>query len=508
MALNQVDRVWLAMSKLRRRKFDECIEICTDLLNENNLDQAVWLIKCKALTAQQYLDDTEMEEEGVAEILLDENATASMPRPGTSLNRPKTQAGGGGANQSMRPMTSSGRPLTGFARPGTGSRPTTGGQVSVETAMKGNRPGTSRPLTSLGREVRLGTASMATDIGGPFLNVERLDLAKYAKRPSLAMVLCDYLVYHDRNPRKGLELAAEATVHADYKDWWWKARLGKCYYKLGLFRDAERQLKSSLKDQDMVVTTLELVKVYMKLDLPNTALDLLMEATEKNPGESRILLGIARIHDMLSDHEEAVQYYKRVLHLDSSNVESIASLAANHFYSDQPEIALRYYRRLLQMGVNNTELWNNLGLSCFYASQYDMALGCFERSLTLASDENMADVWYNVGQVAIGIGDLGLAYQAFKIGVSIDSNHAECYCNLGVLELRKQNIEAARANFKTAQNLAPFAYEPFYNGALIAYKLGEFQEAFATCSKALEIYPEHTDSKELLQILKNHFAVL
>uniref|UniRef100_A0A7S3UNH3 UDP-N-acetylglucosamine--peptide N-acetylglucosaminyltransferase SPINDLY n=1 Tax=Heterosigma akashiwo TaxID=2829 RepID=A0A7S3UNH3_HETAK len=380
--------------------------------------------------------------------------------------------------------------------------------MTVETAMKGNRPGTSRPVTSLGRELRLGTASMATDIGGPFINVDRLDLAKYAKRPTLSMVLCEYLVYHDRNARKGLELAAEATVHHEYKDWWWKARLGKCYYKLGLYRDAERQLKSSLKDQDMVVTVLELVKVYVKLDLPNTALDLMTEAAARHPGESRLLLGIARIHDMLSDHEAAVGYYKKVLQLDSSNVEAISSLAANHFYSDQPEIALRYYRRLLQMGVNNTELWNNLGLSCFYASQYDMALGCFERALALAADETAADVWYNVGQVAVGIGDLGLAYQAFKIGVAADGGHAECFCNLGVLELRKQNIEAARAAFKTAQGLAPFAYEPFYNGALIAYKLGEFQEAHATCARALEIYPDHTDSQELLQILKNHFAVL
>ena len=53
------------------------------------------------------------------------------------------------------------------------------------------------------------------------------------------------------------------------------------------------------------------------------------------------------------------------------------------------------------MGVYNTELFNNLGLCCFYAQQYDMALNCFERALSLATDENMADVWYNIGQVAL-----------------------------------------------------------------------------------------------------------
>ena len=33
------------------------------------------------------------------------------------------------------------------------------------------------------------------------------------------------------------------------QDWWWKARLAKCYYQMGLLRDAEQQLKSSLKNQ-------------------------------------------------------------------------------------------------------------------------------------------------------------------------------------------------------------------------------------------------------------------
>ena len=32
---------------------------------------------------------------------------------------------------------------------------------------------------------------------------------------------------------QALDLAAEATAVKEFKDWWWKARLGKCYYKLG-----------------------------------------------------------------------------------------------------------------------------------------------------------------------------------------------------------------------------------------------------------------------------------
>lgn len=48
-----------------------------------------------------------------------------------------------------------------------------------------------------------------------------------------------------------------------------------------------------------------------------------------------MLLGIARIHDMLNDPDKAIGFYKKVLILDASNVESIACLGAHYFYADQ-----------------------------------------------------------------------------------------------------------------------------------------------------------------------------
>lgn len=47
------------------------------------------------------------------------------------------------------------------------------------------------------------------------------------------------------------------------QDWWWKARLGKCYYQLGMLREAEKQFLSALKTADMVTTVLDLSKVAL-----------------------------------------------------------------------------------------------------------------------------------------------------------------------------------------------------------------------------------------------------
>lgn len=510
-----VDQLWLARSKLDRNKLDECIEICDALLNEHPGDQAAWFVKCKAVIRLNFIDDIELDEESFAEVLMDENAIAAVPRPGTSLSAPqsaKSSSSSGSFDQGIRPVSNSGRPMTGFSRPGS-SRPMSGNTSNIRDALQSSRRlGTAsggRPMTNMGREVRLGTASLSGSSTGGLVNLEKLNIKKYAAKPGLAMILTEYMLYVEHNTRRALDMCAEATEVNDYKNWWWKARLGKCYFKLGMLRDAENQLRSSLRIQPIVNTYLELVNVYLRLDLPNTALDVLEEAIKRFTLEPRLVLGIARIHEMLNNSEKALICYKQVLVLDASCVEAIACIGANHFYSDQPEMAMRYYRRLLQMGVNNTEIWNNIGLCCFYSSQYDMALGCFDRALAHSGDDDMSDVWYNIGHLGVSLGDHGLAYQAFKVAVSVNPAHAEALNNLAVLELRRYNnitdpqrqtqaLEQAKSFLVSATEHGPHLFEPSYNRALTAFsKQGDFAEAKEYVKKALKVYPAHRESHDL-----------
>ncbi|KAH3744722.1 TRP protein for ciliary function [Pelomyxa schiedti] len=520
----QLPGLWRAMSYLRKRKFKECIEVCSAMLSANPRDQQAWSVKCRALTALKYVDETEWEDQGVADILLDENAIQETPRPGTSIQRPGTSAVGGGADSLLkrlstpaeRPTSSSGRPISGYARPGSASgRPMSSSvQQTLRNALTGVRPETSRPvtcasrpITASGRYVRLGTASMIADSPSEFVTVGKLDFRKYARRPTLSKILFNYLLHHENNATKALELAAECTRVAEFKDWWWKAQIGKCYYRLGLFREAEKQFQSSLRDQAMIETYLWLCKVYLRLDQPNKALEYYQSSSEKFPGEVSLILGVARVYDAIGDNKESLLNYKKALHFDSSNIESIACLGSSHFYNNQEELSLRYYRRLLQMGVENAELWNNVGLACFYSQQFDMAINCFRRALELADDSNIADIWYNIGHVGIGLGDTTMAMHAFKITLSIDPNHGEALNNLGVLELRNQQaMDQALMCFKSAQYNCPHLHEPLFNGALLMFRLGDLQESFQLVSRALDLFPDHQDSQELKRMLDEHFT--
>lgn len=211
----------------------------------------------------------------------------------------------------------------------------------------------------------------------------------------------------------------------------------------------------------------------------------------------------------MNDISSAAEYYKEVLKQDNTHVEAIACIGSNRFYSDQPEIALRFYRRLLQMGVYNYQLFNNLGLCCFYAQQYDMTLTSFERALFLAeNEEERADVWYNLGHVAVGIGDLNLAYQCFKLTLVNNNDYAEAYNNLAVLEMQKGHIEQARAFLQTASYLAPHMYEPHFNFAILSEKVGDFQRSYMAAQKSEEAFPGHIDTQQLIKQLKERFAML
>lgn len=55
-------------------------ELCTQILERSPYDKAAWFLKARAETEKVYTDEIEMEDEGMAELMLDDNSTAEIPR--------------------------------------------------------------------------------------------------------------------------------------------------------------------------------------------------------------------------------------------------------------------------------------------------------------------------------------------------------------------------------------------------------------------------------------------
>uniref|UniRef100_A0A0M3IBS7 TPR_REGION domain-containing protein n=1 Tax=Ascaris lumbricoides TaxID=6252 RepID=A0A0M3IBS7_ASCLU len=462
----ELDSLLKALLLYKRNKVSEAIELCTEILEKNPYDQAAWGLKMTCMTEDIYVDEIENDERGVAETFLDDSIIASNARPGTSFSRPVTSSKG--PSQAIRPRSSAGRPLSGVIRPETTVRPGT-----MEQSLRTSRTSKTARATSSSsaRLVRLGTASMVAQSGGPFINLARLNVEKYARDTNINRLLFEYVFYHEADIKIAHQIAAIATKCAEYSDWYWKNQLGKCYYRLGMFTDAIKQFQSSLNNQKMVETYAYLAK-------------------------------------QLGEMEKSVETYKCVLRQDASNIEAIACVATNYFYSDQPEIALRYYRRILQMGVNNAELFMNLGLCCFFCQQFDLSMSCIERALSIADDDVVADTWYNTGNILLATGDTVMASRCFRLAMAADSSHAESVCNLAVLQMRDGKLEQSRALFLSAIQKGPHLFEPHFNLALLTYQLGQFDESRSLVLKALEIFPDHVYSKTLLGYIEQMYTIL
>merc|ERR1711912_204911 len=164
----------MALLKFRLKHFEKCCSFCDQVLEKNPYDQAAWSLKALSLAQMVYVDECEVEESGIAEVLMDETSMSKVSRPGTSFNSVNQSSV---ISKGVRPTTQSGRPVSGFARPGSQS----GRPGTMEQALKTARTARSaRPVsTSSGRYVRLGTASMVTSPDGPFINVARLNFNKY-----------------------------------------------------------------------------------------------------------------------------------------------------------------------------------------------------------------------------------------------------------------------------------------------------------------------------------------
>lgn len=52
MASASLDPLFLALLFMKQHKYEKCVDVCTELLDKNPYDEAVWSLKTRALTAQ------------------------------------------------------------------------------------------------------------------------------------------------------------------------------------------------------------------------------------------------------------------------------------------------------------------------------------------------------------------------------------------------------------------------------------------------------------------------
>merc|ERR1712071_581138 len=424
--------------------------------------------------------------------------------------KPKT---GQNRNNLTTAMTSGNAPGTraGFMRPETQSR--------MMTASGNRTAKTARPVTGMtGRAVRMKTAAAAQENDPQeFIDTTRLDPQRYGSDFHYAPIMFEYLLCHQPDTRFALQLANAASQSDNYQQDYWRTGVGKCYLRMGMLRKAEAEF--TLAKMTNLEAVLLLAKVYQKLFQPLSAIALLESALKQWPENVNILTQLARIYTTeVEISSKSVEFYRKVLNIDRVNVEALASLAQEYFYHDHPKIALKMYQQLLSQGnfsevivENQVQIFNNIGLCCYYIQKPGLGITALRQALQLCQDEEeMTDIWYNVGVLAPSSGQPLLAKQAYQMAITISNErHVQAINNLGVIEFKGGKLEIAVGRLEQAQSLVEsqemFVHEVSYNLGCVKEGRGEFSEAWKSFNKSLEIWPENTKAQRRLNVLADQF---
>lgn len=78
-----------------------------------------------------------------------------------------------------------------------------------------------------------------------------------------------------------------------------------------------------------------------------------------------------------------------------------------------------------------------------------------------------------------------MAYQCLKMVISCDQHHAEAYNNLGVIEIKNDNIERGKYELLVSIKEGEMLLEPHFNAALWAFNTSDYEESLKFVNKAI-----------------------
>jgi tetratricopeptide (TPR) repeat protein len=181
------------------------------------------------------------------------------------------------------------------------------------------------------------------------------------------------------------------------------------------------------------------------------------------------------------DHEEAQKYVER---------------GTERRLVNDLDGAIAAYNTALQLDPLNVEAYNNRGNIYSLQEKYDRAIADFTEAIRL--DPRNVLAYYNRALEMELKGDLDRSIADYQIALSLQPDPkilANIHTNLGTIYETLGEYQDALANFTRAIDLDPRHILALYNRGFAYERTGEFAQAAADYRRVLELDPAYTQSR-------------
>jgi tetratricopeptide (TPR) repeat protein len=334
--------------------------------------------------------------------------------------------------------------------------------------------------------------------------------------------------------------------------------LGILYSKLGQQREATNELAKAVsmfshpsQKANKVSALIVLGAAYFEQNSLEAAFRAWSEALAIEPGNFEIKMNLATLQIKRGQLEVAAQMFLDLLKSEPKSAVILSNLGSIYYQLGQYQKAVNFLQGALEVapnqgargnltalsGVQPSEIYRRLGFCYLQLKRYDEALSNLETGCrmnhTTECHQQLGELYFQMGKPDEAIremsgvlqykkddakvyGILGVAFfqkgerdkafAAFQEGLRYAKDKdsiAMLYRNLGNLQLQMKQFDAAALSFQTS--IAQKWQDPdaHFGLALVYIAQERYPNARETLKTALQINPQHTQSRDLLTKIEN-----
>jgi tetratricopeptide (TPR) repeat protein len=245
------------------------------------------------------------------------------------------------------------------------------------------------------------------------------------------------------------------------------------------FIGSQRDLQRALKEQQQLLATETLEKLFHSKRLTEESYQKLMELVQTDRyGEAQELLS-----ESISQEDRSVE--KSELAFLLQLVEGLDLLEAGKFLA-----ALELFDMLLAEDESNSDAWICRGVALSNLGRYEEAISSYERAINFKSDFHEA--WYNRGNALGNLGRYEEAISSYERAISINHEYHQAIHNKGFTYFKWGKYVESIDCYNQAIAIKPDKYDSWHDKGVVQFVMGNYEDTLNSWQQTFQIIQQLT----------------